>query len=75
MKYENLMDIPWGYEMQLTVDYSDEHPKGTKIIRGHEEACLEDNESVSFTFPDGDWDYLCKEHIEEIKKGEERYER
>lgn len=67
MKYENLMDIPDGYEMQLSEDFG-EYPKGTKIIRGHANAYLDDDESVSFTFSDRCWYYLHKGQIEEIKK-------
>lgn len=67
MKYENLMDIPWGYEMQLTEAYEN-YPEGTKIARGHVDAYADDEESVSFTFPDGEWDYLYKDLIEDIPK-------
>lgn len=65
MKYENLMEIPYGYKMQLAQDRRG-YSKGTKIIRSHGHS--DDEKSVVFTFPDGAWDYLDKQQLEEISK-------
>jgi len=73
-KYENLMDIPVGSKGKLT-DISQDRFQGlwrigTEVVRGfphsQDEAC-DDEYSVSFIFPDGDYHYLEAEDFELIE--------
>ncbi len=68
----NLLDIAIGQPCILVEEWG-EWPAGTVVIRGNEGSLLDDEDSVAFTLPDGDWNFFRKDEIclvtnEELKQ-------